>query len=139
MAIGRSRAEVENEIKETLGLLPSFFSRIPDEVLDFEWTLFKRYEFEDTVLTAKTKQLLGVAIHAETKCRYCSLFHTEVARLFGATDAEIQEAVHYAKHTVGWSTYLNGIREDFDQFERELGQILDFVGDRPRVPAAKAA
>ncbi|MFG3405457.1 carboxymuconolactone decarboxylase family protein [Streptomyces sp. NPDC048142] len=33
---------------------------------------------------------------SETKCRYCTLFHTEAAKLFGATDEEIQEAVHYA-------------------------------------------
>ena len=138
MATARTRSEVELEIKDMLGLVPSFFERIPDEVLDYEWTLFKRYEFEDTQIPKKYKQLIGVAIHSETKCRYCTLFHTEVAKLFGATDAEIQEAVHYAKHTVGWSTYLNGIREDFDRFEDELGRIIDYVSDVPRVPAGKA-
>lgn len=71
----------------------------------------------------KYKELIGVAIHAETKCRYCTLFHTEAARLFGATDEEIQEAVHFAKYTVGWSVYLNGMREDYDQFAKELQQI----------------
>jgi alkylhydroperoxidase/carboxymuconolactone decarboxylase family protein YurZ len=51
------------------------------------------------------------------------LFHTEAARLFGATDEEIQEAVHLAKHTVAWSVYLNGLQEDYDRFADELGQI----------------
>jgi AhpD family alkylhydroperoxidase len=64
-----------------------------------------------------------VAVHSETKCRYCTLFHTEAAKLFGATEAEIQEAVHYAKYTVGWSVYLNGMQEDYDQFSSELQQI----------------
>lgn len=139
MATARPRSQVEQEIRDMLGLVPSFFERIPDAILDYEWTLFKRYEFEDTALTKKAKQLIGVAIHSETKCRYCSLFHTEVARLFGATEEEIQDAVHYAKHTVGWSTYLNGIRQDFDEFENELKEIIEYVRDQPRIPAVKVA
>ena len=51
-------------------------------------------------------------LHSETKCRYCTLFHTEAAKMFGATEEEIEEAVHYAKHTVGWSAYLNGTQQD---------------------------
>lgn len=139
MATARPRSQVEQEIRETLGLVPGFFARIPDAVLDYEWTLFRRYELEDTALTRKAKQLIGVAIHSETKCRYCSLFHTEVARLFGATEEEIQDAVHYAKHTVGWSTYLNGIRQDFDEFAGELKEIGEYLGGGPRIPAVRVA
>ncbi|HEV2845041.1 MAG TPA: carboxymuconolactone decarboxylase family protein [Thermoanaerobaculia bacterium] len=140
MATFRSRAEVENEIKETLGLVPGFFDRFPEETLDYEWELFKRFELAEPISTegvhlpAKYRQLMGVAVHSETKCHYCTLFHTEVAKLFGATDAEIQEAVHYAKHTLGLSAYLNGIRQDFDEFQEELRQIGDYL-KRP----AKAA
>lgn len=119
----RSRSDVEQEIRETLGLVPSFFNRIADDVIDQEWTLFKHWELGETHIPNKYKELLMLAVHAETKCRYCTLFHTEVARMFGATDEEIQEAVHLAKHSVGWSVYLNGIREDYDQFSRELEQI----------------
>jgi AhpD family alkylhydroperoxidase len=123
MTTPRTRTQVEQEIKETLGLVPSFFDRIPEEALDEEWTLFKRWELEETLIPNKYKELLMLAVHAETKCRYCTLFHTEVAKMYGATEEEIQEAVHLAKHTVGWSVYLNGIREDYDQFADELEQI----------------
>ncbi|MEO0458754.1 MAG: carboxymuconolactone decarboxylase family protein [Cyanobacteria bacterium P01_A01_bin.114] len=132
----RSRAEVEQEIKETLGLVPSFFNSIPDAIFDYEWQLFKRFEITDQitappqdnpVIPAKYRQLMGITLHSETKCVYCTLFHTELARLFGATEAEIQEAVHYAKHSAGWSAYLNGIRADFDEFEKELGQIGEYL------------
>jgi hypothetical protein len=44
---------------------------------------------------------------------------------FGATDAEIKEAVLLAKYTVGWSTWLNGTREDFDRFSKEVQQIAE--------------
>ena len=123
MTLPRKRETVLEEIKETLGIVPSFFDRIPEEALDQEWTLFKHWELEETHIPNKYKELLMLALHAETHCRYCTLFHTEVARMFGATDEEIQEAVHLAKHTVGWSTYLNGMRQDEEQFNRELEQI----------------
>ncbi len=119
----RTRSEIESEIERTLGLVPSFFGRIPDDALDHEWQLFRRMELGQTLIPNKYKELLMLAVHAETHCRYCSLFHTEAAKLFGATDEEIQEAVHLAKHTVGWSTYLNGMREDEQRFADELGHI----------------
>lgn len=139
MATFRSRSEVENEIKETLGLVPSFFDRFPEATLDYEWELFRRFELQEEgmAIPVKQRQLMGVALHSETKCHYCTLFHTEVAKLFGATDAEIQEAVHYAKHSLGLSAYLNGIRQDFDDFQKELEEIGEFF-NRP-AKAEKAA
>lgn len=123
----RSRADVERDIKETLGLVPSFFKRLPDDVLDQEWQLFKHWELEQTLIPNKYKELLMLAVHSETRCRYCTLFHTEAARMFGASDDEIQEAILLAKHTVGWSAYLNGIREDYDRFANELQQIGSYM------------
>ena len=70
---------------------------------------------------------MGVALHSETKCKYCVLFHTEAARLFGANEEEIQEAVHYAKMSLGWSAYLNGIQQDYDQFAEELQRVGEFL------------
>lgn len=122
-----------------LGLVPSFFDRIPDQHLDAEWKLFRDLEFGETRIPNKYKELIGIAVHAETKCRYCTLFHTEAAKLFGATDEEIQEAAHYAKYTVGWSAYLNGMRQDYDEFSRELDRITEYVAehaeDKELVPA----
>ena len=127
MATFRTRDEVEQEMRDTLGLVPSFFKSMPDETLDYEWTLFRRFEMEEEgmAIPAKHRQLIGVAVHSETKCEYCTLFHTELARLLGATEDEIQEAVHYAKHTLGISAYVNGIREPEERFERELEPRLD--------------
>ena len=118
-----SRATIEVDIEETLGLVPSFFEGVPTELLDAEWKLFKNFEFGDTHIPGKYKQLIGVALHAHTHCRYCLLFHTEAARLFGATEAEIQEAAHFAKHSTGWSAYLNGTMQSFDLFAKELQEV----------------
>ena len=123
MPTPRNRTAVEQEMRDELGLVPSFFDRIPDQVIDEEWTLFKHWEMGETRIPNKYKELLMLAVHSETHCRYCTLFHREMARLHGASDEEIQEAVHLAKHTVGWSTYLNGMRQDEDQFADELEQV----------------
>lgn len=127
MATTRSREQVEAEIRETLGLVPSFFQSIPDQYIDLEWELFKQMELGETLIPNKYKELMGVALHSETKCKYCILFHSEAARLFGATEAEIQEAVHYAKMSLGWSAYINGMNTDYDEFERELGQVVQHI------------
>jgi AhpD family alkylhydroperoxidase len=86
--------------------------------------------FGETAIPNKYKELIGVAVHSVTQCRYCTLFHQEAAKLFGATDAEIQEAVHFAKYTVGWSVYLNGMRQDYDEFASELGEIGAFLSSQ---------
>lgn len=130
----RPRPEIEREIEQTLGIVPGFFDGFPDETLDAEWQLFRRFELaepigiENVVIPAKYRQLMGVCLHSETKCHYCTLFHTELARLFGASEREIQEAVHYAKHSLGLSAYLNGIRQDFDQFAEELRKVGEHLG-----------
>lgn len=130
METSRNRRDIEKEIKETVGLVPSFFKSIPDEYLESEWYLFKRLELGSTRIPNKYKELMGIALHSETKCRFCLLFHTEAARLFGASEAEIQEAVHYAKMSVGWSAYANGMQLDFDQFAKELRQIGEHLSEQ---------
>jgi alkylhydroperoxidase/carboxymuconolactone decarboxylase family protein YurZ len=55
------------------------------------------------------------------------LFHTEVAKLYGATDAEIEDALHFAKSSAGWSTYINGLQIDFDEFKAEVRRIVEHV------------
>ena len=122
-----NREEIEADIRQTLGLVPHFFQQIPTELLAPEWEIFKRIELGETLIPNMYKELIGVGLHAETKCHYCSLFHTEAAKLFGATDEEIQEAVHYAKASLGWSAYINGMQEDYGQFAAELDQVVDYV------------
>lgn len=127
MITTRNRKEVELDIKESLGLVPGFFKSIPDRYLDSEWHLFKTLELGETLIPNKYKELMGVALHSETKCRYCTLFHTEAAKLFGATQEEIQEAVHFAKMSVGWSVYLNGMQTDYNEFSKEFTRIGEYL------------
>lgn len=122
-----TRQEVYREIEQTLGKVPSFFKLVPDRSLELEWKLFKTLQLEDSPIPHKYRELIGVAISAVTKCRYCSFFHTEVAKLFGATEEEIEDAVHYAKSSAGWSAYINGMQVDYEQFTKELKESIEYI------------
>jgi AhpD family alkylhydroperoxidase len=122
-----NRQEVYKEIEEMFGLVPSFFKMVPDSSLELEWKLFKRVQFDEGPIPNKYRELIGVAIAAITKCRYCSLYHTEVAKLNGATEAEIEDAVHFAKSSAGWSAYLNGMQVDYEQFKSEVRRAGEHV------------
>ena len=125
------RREVDRDIEETLGLVPEFFKRVPDYLLPTEWASFKNLELSDqTAIPNKYKELIGLAVSGATRCRYCTYFHTEAARLFGATEDEVMEAALIAKNTMGWSTYLNTLQFDYDQFVREFDQIAAHVREQ---------
>ena len=96
-----TRNEIYQEMEQMLGLVPTFFKVLPDSSIELEWQLFKRIQVEESAIPAKYRELIGLGISAVTKCRYCAYFHTEMAKLFGATDAEIEDAVHYAKSSAG--------------------------------------
>ncbi len=122
-----SRSDVEADIRDTLGLVPSFFTAVPDTLIESEWASFKAIELAETAIPNKYKELIGLAVSGATRCRYCAYFHAEAARLFGAGEDEIAEAALMAKHTMGWSTYLNTLLVDYDTFAAELDQITAYV------------
>lgn len=130
-----SRDEVYRDMEAMFGGVPSFFRLVPDNSLALEWQLFKTVQFEPGPVPNKYRELIGLAVSAATRCQYCIVYHTEVAKLHGATDAEIEDAVHYAKSSMGWSTYLNGMQVDLAQFREEVRGAVDFA----RQQAAKAA
>ena len=125
-----SRLDVHNEMRQMFGTVISFVDQIPDAYIDAEWDLIKRVQFDETLIPNKYKELMGVGVAAATRCRYCSLFHTEAAKLFGATAAEVEEAVHYAKLVSGWSVYLNGLQVDHEAFADEVRRVVAHVSSQ---------
>jgi len=122
-----SRETVQAEMRDMFGTVISFVNEIPDAFIDSEWDLIKRLQFAETLIPNKYKELIGLGVSAVTRCRYCALLHTEAAKLFGATDAEIEEAVHYTKLVSGWSVYINGLQVDYEQFSDEVRRIVGYV------------
>ena len=122
-----SRADVHAEMKELLGEVVPFIDLVPDQFIDSEWDLVKRLQLGETLIPNKYKELMGLAVSAATRCRYCALFHTEAAKLFGATDDEVEEAMHYTKLVSGWSTYINGMQVDYDEFKAQVNRVVEHV------------
>jgi AhpD family alkylhydroperoxidase len=127
--------DARTEIRQTMGLLPGFFEAVPEPLLDSEWASFKGIELAETAIPNKYKELIGVAVSGATRCRYCAYFHTEAARLFGATDEELNEAALMAMHTMGWSTYLNASQYDYGRFTAEVDQAMAYLKSQAAVPA----
>lgn len=115
---------IHKEVESMFGQVPSWLREVPESALSGFWTTMRDLELAETALPNKTKELIGIAVSGATRCRYCALFHTEAARLFGATDAEIAEAAAMAGHTMYASTFVNAIQVDYDEFRR---QTLDMV------------
>ncbi|WP_167608842.1 carboxymuconolactone decarboxylase family protein [Maribellus sediminis] len=122
-----SKETVFNEIEQMFGLVPSMFKAVPEATIELEWELFKSIHLAEGAVPNKYRELIGIAISAVTKCRYCAYFHTEIAKLHGATEEEIEEALHFAKSTSGWSAYVNGLQLDYDEFTRETDMVVEHV------------
>ena len=123
-----SRADVDRDIEATLGLVPRFMQDVPDYLIESEWASFKNLQLSDqTAIPNKYKELIGLGVSGATRCRYCVYFHSEAAKLFGATDEEITEASLVAKNTMAWSTYLNAMQYDFDEFRQEFDRMAEHV------------
>jgi len=57
---------------------------------------FSRQVFTDGALPSKTKELIAVAVAHVTQCAYCIRSHTARAKLKGASEKEIMEAIWVA-------------------------------------------
>lgn len=122
--------ETLKDIEETLGILPGFMKELPEMVLIHEWPLFKKYNFEDTEISAKYRELMGLAVAANIKCPYCILFHKGAAQMNGATEAELAETVFLASYTARWSSILHAQNYDFQKFKEEFEQIGEYLQNK---------
>ncbi len=129
--------KIREEIKQTFGKVPSWVEEMPPTLLDGFWSTMRDFQLAETAIPNKYKELIGLAVSGATRCRYCTLFHTEAAKLFGATDEEIREAAAMAAHTMSASTFMNTMQTDYEDFRRQTLDAIAFV--RRQMPAAQAS
>lgn len=114
------------DIEATLGQVPEMFRTVPELAIPGAWAEIKAVQLNpDSALDPKTKELMGLAVASQIPCSYCIYFHTKAAKLHGATDEEIKEAVAMAAIVRHWSTMLNGTQVDPATFQRETDEILE--------------
>jgi AhpD family alkylhydroperoxidase len=121
------KGAVYREIEQVFGQVPQWIRALPEPGLEGFWTTFRDFYLAETKIPNKYKELIGLGVSAATRCRYCTLFHTEAARLWGATDEEIAEANMMAGVTMMSSTFLNGQQIDYERFKKETLDIVQFV------------
>jgi AhpD family alkylhydroperoxidase len=123
------------EVNSMFDFTPDFIVKFPDSGRAGAWRQMRDLQVSPkTALSGKTKELIGLAVAAMVPCR-CIVAHTELAKLNGATDLEIREAVAMASHTRNFSTLLNGLQVDEGQFRRDVERLVRGA----RAAAAKRA
>lgn len=124
------------DIEQTLGSVPGMFKVFPQIGIAGAWAEFKSVQLNPgTALDGKTKELLGLAVAAQIPCEYCVYFHTAAAKLNGATDEEIREAVAMAAIVRHWSTVLNGMQVDPVTFRQETDAVLARAAETAKASA----
>ena len=119
------------DIEQTLGSGPTFFKLFPASGIAGAWAEFKAVQLSPaTKLDGKTKELIGLAVSAQIPCTYCVYFHTAAAKLNGATEEEVREAVAMAAISRHWSTVLNGMQVDLSAFKQETDTVLKLAGEK---------
>ena len=77
----------------------------PDQEMAFRQ--FSKAVFADGALSAKTKQLIAVAVAHVTQCPYCIDNHTKAASAEGATPEELMEAIWVAAEMRAGAAYAH--------------------------------
>ena len=112
-----------DDIKKTMGIVPGFMKALPKDALVAEWPLFKKYQLGESEIPPRYRELIGLAVAASIKCPYCQLFHTEAAKMNGASERELSELAVLASMTARWSAIIHAQHYDYENFKKELGQI----------------
>lgn len=129
-----------SEIKNTFGMVPTFFKEFPEDGLAGAWEEFKAVQLNPkTALDAKTKELIGLAVAAQIPCRYCSIFHKRAIAFQGGTKAEMNMAIATAANIRKWSAYFSGSQLDMAIFKADVDKMAAYVRKNENVPRAAFA
>ncbi len=97
-------------------------------VLVNDWELMKKYQFGESAIPPKYREMIGLAIAANIKCPYCQLMHLTMAKGQGATEEELSELVFLASYTSRWSAMIHAQNYDLEKFKEEVARIGEYMG-----------
>lgn len=121
------------EIKEQFGTVPVMFKVYPEYALPGAWDSFKALSGPQSLIPAKYRELLQLAVASQIPCQYCIYFHTAAAKASGATDDEIQEAIAQGAQTRQWSMILQGNQVDYEAFKAELDAAMKMMANKATI------
>jgi AhpD family alkylhydroperoxidase len=119
---------LEEHIKKVLGRMPVFFeeiAKLPGQ-LEPNHELFRLMQMDDgQAIPVKYRQLIGLAVGSAIHCPYCTLVHTEVAKMAGANERELNETAYRAKWFASWATFLRGTGYPLEKFKEDINMVGD--------------
>lgn len=118
--------KAEAEMKKALGTVPIMMKVLPSHLRAGAWEWFKATQ-SPGAMPAKYSELVALGVASQIPCDYCVYAHTTMAKMLGATDAEIKQAVASAANTRHWSTILNGANVSLEEFKKEWDGILTHI------------
>ncbi len=119
--------KAQAEMKAMMGSVPVMFEKMPMQVRVSAWELFKSINNPKTAIPSKYGELIGLAVAAQIPCEYCIIAHTTLAKLFGATDEEVEEAITKGAETRFLSTILNGSLVDIESFKTDWNKTIEYM------------
>jgi AhpD family alkylhydroperoxidase len=128
------------DIEQSWGSVPEFIKKFPAVALAGAWKEERDVEVSPaTALSGKHKSLIGLAVASQIPCQFCIIADTEFARMEGASEAEIAEAIGMAALTRHWSTFLNGTLADEAAFRKDVDHLLRSAKQQAAQHAPQAA
>ena len=124
--------KTKKEIETQFGMFPTMFAVYPKDALTGAWESWKQLNGPKSLIPPKYRELLQLAVASQIPCDYCIYFHTASAKAFGATDAEIQEAVAQGAQTRHWSMILQGNQVEFEKFNTEFDAMMKHMASKSK-------
>src|SRR6476619_1069645 len=111
------------DIEDTFGIVPEFVKNMPQDVVGQMWPLLKQYGLGESIIPKKYREMMALAAAAAMKCHYCQTFHRESAKMYGASEEELNELAAIVAQTSFWSAVLHTQNYDMNKFGQELQAI----------------
>ena len=122
-----SYQQIVKEIENTFGTVPEFFKNTPQDVLTQMWPIMKKYGMGESIIPQKYREMMALAAAASMRCPYCQTFHKESAKMFGASEEELNELAAIVAQTSFWSAILHTQNYDMNRFMKELQAMGEYV------------
>jgi AhpD family alkylhydroperoxidase len=125
------------DIAQTFGFVPALFHKVPASALPGMWREMKELKLGTTAVSARDKALISLAVASQVPSEVCIEQETELAKLAGATEREIGEAVGMAAITRNMSTLLNGLQLDETKFRADIDRLVTGAKNASKKTAQK--
>ncbi|MFT3841537.1 MAG: carboxymuconolactone decarboxylase family protein [Myxococcaceae bacterium] len=118
------QASALKDMEQSFGFAPEWAKRFPAASFAGAYRELRDVELGETAVPGKYKNLISLAVAAQIPCKYCMIADSEFAKVDGATDAEIAEAVAMGSLTRHWATLTDGLLVDEATFRKDVDKMV---------------